>query len=508
MKKLLQIPFLIAFSLISISSFASMEFWVDYKIFSIPNDQAYVETYINFTGNSLSYIAIDSNHVQSKVEILYYFKQENKIISYKKILLDSPVIEHGYTYIDFLDVQRFMLDDGKYELVIEVNDLNNSIDQKVYSEKFEIKRSVDKPYISNVSFLKGYSKADTPTDLTKSGYNLLPFVSNYFPSEFNSLIFYAEVYETNTFFGEGEKYALMYSIKDTKTKKVIGNNQVIKRQDVAQVTPILHTFDITDLPKGDYEISIEIRNKNNELITRQTQPFYRNKFIKSEDSDLTKDEFIVNQIDITNTFANQYQDKEELLDHLYSLTPIATSVETSTIDNVMPGSDLTTLQQYMYYFWSRRYDTKAEDEWTKYHKKVIYVDQMYGSKIKKGYQTDRGRVYLTYGKPSSIAKRHNNISLAPYEIWHYYEIKKYHDKRFLFYDQSKVGIDFSLLTSDMPSEILERNWYNIMIQTGGFKGRDRLLNQENSSEHGVSSNINSKADGEGEILKDLYFHTR
>lgn len=502
MKKKYLFTLFVTFLFSTTTLFASMEFWVDYKVFSIPNDKAFVETYLNFTGSSMTYAALDSGYTQANTEILYYFKQGEKIISFKKINLSGPMLPLGYEKLDFLDLQRFSLDDGNYDIIIEVTDLNNPEDLKTYRENFNIQRPKDKPFVSDICFIKGYSKADETTDLSKSGYNLLPFVSNYFPSTYNSLIMYAEVYQTDKLFGQGEKYALYYFIEDVTTGLIKGENRIIKRQEANEVTPIIHTFDISEISSGNYNLVVEIRNKNNELITRQEHPFYRNKYIESP----TQDD--LSEIDVTKTFTNQYQDRDELLEHIKSLEPIASTVERATINNLIPEADITVMQQYLYYFWARRDIENAENNWNEYAKNVRLVNDNYGSQIKKGYQTERGRVYLTYGSPNSIAKRHNNPSMAPYEIWHYYQIDVYSNKRFLFYDPTKTGLDFTLLNSDMPHEISEKGWYEIMLKTSKTGGRGSINGLSSVTNDGVNSDVNSIGDAEGEILKDLYFHTR
>jgi hypothetical protein len=72
--------------------------------------------------------------------------------------------------------------------------------------------------------------------------------------------------------------------------------------------------------------------------------------------------------------------------------------------------------------------------------------------------SDRGRVYLQYGKPNAIAESHYEPAAFPYEIWHYYNINGQRDKRFVFYTQEIATNDFQLLHSDVVGELANYHW--------------------------------------------------
>ena len=202
-------------------------------------------------------------------------------------------------------------------------------------------------------------------------------------------------------------------------------------------------------------------------------------------------------VDITETFAFDYEDKAELLDFITSCRPIASTVEKTTIDHQMPASDLSLMQKYFYHFWTRRDENNPEEAWLKYKAEVDLVNREFSTSIKKGYETDRGRVYLQYGRPNTQAVRHNNMSIYPYEIWHYYTIGDFTDKRFLFYNPDQVSNDFELLHSDLRGEIYNNNWFDIMSQ------RNNAVDWRTET---VDRNYSNTGDAELEILRDLYYN--
>jgi len=94
-----------------------------------------------------------------------------------------------------------------------------------------------------------------------------------------------------------------------------------------------------------------------------------------------------------------------------------------------------------------------------YRTQVVIAQENFGNIIKKGYQTDRGRVFLQYGPPNAREGHYNEPSTYPYEIWQYYTLNQnQRNKRFVFYSPDMVTADFTLLHSDAIGEVYEPRW--------------------------------------------------
>jgi hypothetical protein len=90
------------------------------------------------------------------------------------------------------------------------------------------------------------------------------------------------------------------------------------------------------------------------------------------------------------------------------------------------------------------------------------VNALYGTRNKPGYNTDRGYVHLKYGAPNSIVDRPNDTDAYPYQIWHYYRAGKYTNRRFVFYQPELVGDDYELIHSEVPGEVQNSRWNQII----------------------------------------------
>lgn len=462
--------------LLTLNSFASMRAFLDFKTFYIPGEGPFLETILEFDGSSLEYTEPNEEGLQNaNVQITIIIRQGEEVVDFRKLDISSPVKQVDQLPEDFMDMQRFSIPNGKYTLDLELTDLNDdqsesiSLEQEVYIEVFP-----DLPFISDITFVKAYNKADVPTELTKSGYNILPYVNSYFPSDVTKLAFYVELYNADMQFGKDEKYALSYFVLDEEDKIAKG----IQRYDRLQAepaTPILKILDITDLPTGDYKLVVEMRDKSNQAVASRLLSFYRNNQVVEQEEafEPTLD------LDVESTFTMRFTDRDTLLEHIESTWPILTNLERNAVQYTLQEADINILRKFFYTVWERRDPDNPSGAWEEYEEQVQKVQEAYGTRVKKGYQTDRGRVYLQYGEPNTIVKRYNDLDAYPYEIWHYYKVGRFNNKRLIFYNPDLVTNDFELLNSDIPGEVRNDRWVLMVLarnNTFGNVGKNTVDN--------------------------------
>jgi hypothetical protein len=113
---------------------------------------------------------------------------------------------------------------------------------------------------------------------------------------------------------------------------------------------------------------------------------------------------------------------------------------------------------------------KAYDEWLKYKLQVNLVESLYRTNFQDGFETDRGRVYLKYGAPSTVVAKEVSASEYPYEIWTYDKIGIYSNRRFLFYNPDLVNNAYRLLHSDMLGERKTPGWAQVLSSRNTNQG--------------------------------------
>ena len=73
--------------------------------------------------------------------------------------------------------------------------------------------------------------------------------------------------------------------------------------------------------------------------------------------------------------------------------------------------------------------------------RVAYVNEMYGDcKQGQGSMTEMGNIYIRFGKPNTVVKRHHETEYYPYEIWHYHKAGRFNNKRFCFFAPCGVRV--------------------------------------------------------------------
>ena len=450
MKRLL---IFIAVMTTAISGFGqSLQAGFNYVQFYSPADGVYLETYLSVVGASAVFSLNENNKLQSSIEITMLFKQEDKIVDFRKFNLLSPEVDTAsINRPSFIDLQRIPLESGHYNLELTIKDNNSVVSPYKHNSDIDVNFIEGKIEISGIEPVEKYSITKDENILSKSGYDIIPYISDYYPESINELTFYTEIYNSDKILGESGSYLLKTYIEAFETEKSLHFNKFYKHKS-SPVNILLGKFLITDLPSGNYNLVVEIRDRENELVTKKKMFFQRN----NPSAHFLMDDIL--SINTDNTFIANMNNLDTLTDYLKCVNPISDFSERRYIDNLLQQSNTQLMKQFFYNFWYGRNSTDPGSAWNEYKNKVNEVNMSYTTQIRKGYETDRGRVYLQYGVPNTIRERKHEPACYPFEIWHYYSLNGNKDQKFLFYNPELVGDEYVLLHSNVPGEIINRNW--------------------------------------------------
>ena len=426
----------------------------NYVSFYSHDNGPYLETNLSVIGNTAEFmINNETNMMQAEIEVTMIFKSNEKIVTFRKYDLLSPEIDlNTKTKPNFLDMQRILLESGNYILELTIKDKNSEAEAFQYSENFSINYNNTDLTISDALFIEKYSESKEQNILSKSGYDLVPYVSNFYPKNIDDFIFYVEYYNINKTLLNDEPFLLKYYIETYDTKRALFDYNGFSKEKALSTNVLLRNMDISKLPSGNYNMVVELRNKQNELIKQRKYFFQR-----------SNPGFAFNTLDIpaintNNTFVNKYNSMDTLKDYLKSMFPIAEIAERRYIENLLNQNDINKMKQFFYNFWYNINSTNPEFEWEKYKHKVSLVNKAYTTHIIKGYESSRGIIYLRYGEPNAIRERKHEPNTYPFEIWQYYELDGKQNQKFLFYNPNVVGNDYELLHSNVQGEVINKNW--------------------------------------------------
>jgi GWxTD domain-containing protein len=449
---LLSVAFL---SLLPALGHAQPDVVVETRTFHVPGNGPRVEVNMAVLGGSVTNPVNDRGFHRSVVEVLTLVERDGEIVDFTKTLVKGPERLDSIPQ-DIIHQEFFDLAPGGYDLSVEVRDATlDGAEPVVYAAPLAVGALGGGVGISDILLAERIDEAPEGQP-SKYGYHVVPLLSDYFPSNLNMVNFYAEVYGTEGHFGKDSLYLLTYQLESYESKKVHGNLKRIMRPKARAVEPIIAQFDISNLSSGNYLLAIEVRDRQGELVVRREQFIQRNNPIK-----YNYDLQAMDQLDVRTTFADLFTERDTLAEHIRSLRPIADPLERKIIDDRWKDREMDLMKRFFYSFWANR-SADPETAWREYREQVVKVNRLFSCRVMKGYETDRGYVYLKYGAPNSMMDRFHEMDSYPYTMWHYYRAGKYTNRRFVFYQASLANDCFELLHSEVPGEIQNPRWNQIL----------------------------------------------
>ncbi len=403
----------------------------------------YLETYLKVFGPSVNYVKTTQGTCQASLKVTLLIKNGEKIVDFRKYNLFSGELADTLQGLpDFIDQQRIPLPYGVYQLELSVAD-NNSKESPVV-KICTVDMAFDNANLkfSDAEFVESFSTTEQDNILSKSGFDLVPYVSDYFPPSVEVMNFYTELYNLDKKIGGNQVFLFKYYIESSKDQVVMDDFIKIKRQKSASVNILLVTIPIADLPNGNFNLVVECIDRNNQLLAKHKTGFQRS------NPGLELDETDIKAIDITSTFAEQISSLDSLRFYLESLNPVATSKENLYVDRIVKTTEIGQMQKFLYGFWKSRNDQYPEAEWNHYKSQVMAIEESYKTKVKHGYETDMGYTWLKYGTPDQVEESKHEPNAVPYIIWHYFHIENQSNVRFVFTNPNLVGTEYGLTYSD------------------------------------------------------------
>lgn len=431
----------------------SLEALFYHASFYSPAEGPYTETYLKVFGGSAEFVEISNGNFQASLEVTILFKQDDKIIDFRKYnLLSEEIKDTSDITTNFIDQQRISLPYGNYQLELILKDNNTEIDPLEHAEMISLEFDDQQFRFSEFQFIDKYSKTEEQNILSKSGWDLIPLVGDFFDKETENLTFYSELYNIDKKIGPGEDFLFRYYLEAFETTISLSDFNRFQRQKAGPVNVLLATIPISDLPSGNYNLVVEARDRNNEELLVNKIFFQRfNPGIQINLDD-------IQSVDITATFAEDITDLDSIRFFVASLRPTSTQMEKQFLKNVVNSEEVEKMQKFLYNFWLTRNPDYPEAEWSRYKAEVFRVEASFKTRIRHGFETDMGRVWLKYGAPNDTEFSDHEPNSYPYIMWHYYSLATQTNKRFIFYNPHLVGTEYILLHSDARGELYNPYW--------------------------------------------------
>lgn len=425
----------------------AMDVSVSYATFKSPN-QKFIELYLHFAGSTVGFQTVGDSSLQAHMEVVVLFKQGEDIAKIDKYILSSPASKFP---IDFVDLKRYALENGEYQLIVAVSDMSDAENQKEFQTTIKVDYNDEILQQSDIQLLASFEKAQVENAFTKNGYNLEPLPYNFYGRNTTSLTFYNEIYNSDKTIGDD--FSISYSIEKLENNKA--NTVLIahKRLHPAPVIPLLLQMDISQLASGNYSLVLMVRNRAKELLSKKSIFFQRsNPYLNVE-------QLSAADVDLEVEFVSKLN-PDQLKYSLRAITSLMDQKDVEPVNLMLKNDSIKAQRLYLFHYWATQSPTNPEYAYQKFMEVASAVDKKFKSGFRYGFETDMGYIFMKYGKPDDMERRENEPSAPPYEVWSYNDFPKTNQSnvKFLFYNPSLAPGDFILLHSTARGEVNNPQW--------------------------------------------------
>ncbi|RKZ00572.1 MAG: hypothetical protein DRQ13_00100 [Ignavibacteriae bacterium] len=427
-----------------------VDFEFDYAQFGYDTTSNFVEFYYSFNQASLTVVHTDTaDYIQGILHISITDSATGELVVNNSWLVPGIIRDSSDLNKSLVGAIGFVIDEGVYYCKLSGADVQDSLKT----------RAID-----------GYLRINPFFKLTASMSDL-QLASNIIPQSTNeSSIFYKNTYEVTpmptAIFGENQPvlfyYTELYNLSDesgsnnlrldqlvfnSRQQLVINKSKQIDRKVDSRVeVGAVHAF---KLPTDTYILVCTLIDSVANLGVSSSKKF----FVYNPDV-VYVDTFTIQTTSVLSS-AFGVMSEEELDDLFNKSNYIASESEKDQYELLTTEGGK---REFMFNFWEGRENDPLQEYkqvYLDYISRVNESNARYTAMGKKGWQTDRGRVFLIYGDPSEIERFPNQPETRPYEIWSYHHIEG--GVYFVFGDITGFN-DYQLIHSTKRGELRDETW--------------------------------------------------
>ncbi len=368
------------------------------------NDENRVDIFIQVPFKDIQFIRMaDGYEGGYSVTVSIFSKDEETLLSEKmwSEKIKTASFEESSSKDNFnISFRSFELKPGNYTIKTTYMDKDSRMEFSD-AQNFEVKDFSEKPALSDIMMISRKTVVD--------GQNkMIPNVSRNVLAGNDGVKLYFEIYSDSLV-----EYDIAFKITN-KDGNVV-HSSIAEQFLEDYLTKIYHEIGELELGLGKYNLTIELINKEGEILGSSTKEF------RSRQRGLP---LVIDDID----------------DVISQIVYIATPQE---IEEMKAGKDELEKTKIFFDFWKSKDPSPGNEEnevFEEYFARIAFSNENFGHYV-EGWRTDRGMVFITLGAPNNIDRHPFEYESKPYEIWYYYEL----NRSFTFIDETGFG-DYRLIT--------------------------------------------------------------
>jgi len=438
--------------------FNRLQLQADYARF--PSDQgfAFLEVYYTVYRSQLKFIPSGQRY-QADYHIVARIFSGDSLMAEDRIksstLADNP--DQVTASQQLVDQSAFMIRSGRYRLEIKLTDPATGYYGK---QDFEIEipdlSPSDRIRLSDLETARSIkSNPDQPDKFTKNTCQVIPNPSGIYTSESPILYFYAEIHNlvpSDTI----PNYRVIYSLLDSSYNPI---KVLLDREKSVPATSSveINGFNLATYHSGVYYLKMTvldlIRNQQDSVMKKIMLLRNQDKLnlVRAGSQDMGSEE--------ANLNASEYLVYDEMSESaLKTEFEIASLIAEDKEKKTFKSLNIIGKRSFLKEFWLKR-DNRPETALNEFRQdffeRVNHVNRTYGASGQEGWKTDRGRVYIVYGKPDELDRLAVFSGKKAYEQWNYFELEG--GASFVFVDIWNDG-KYILVHSTARNELHDQEW--------------------------------------------------
>jgi len=465
-------PFLLLGIGLGIEPTQALDLQAKSSVFCRPGGDPYLELSLSVNSRSVHFQKQAGGKLQAAVRVEWSFYKGDSLVKLDRYRLSSQPVDSGnFRDFSFLDLQRYNLSPGTYRIALVVSDWNDTTNHASAELEAVLSPWPAEPQFSDLILAERIGRAAVPGPLVRSGLEVVPRVSDFLGLPNDTLFYYLELYASDR---AGDSVLLLKATLEGAQGQPAPGCSRFFRLTPKGIHVLTDAFPMREVPSGNYRLRIELRDTENQLITEKMVGIQRlNSRIAPDYSRLEEPQTALSFVQAIRP--------EDLVLQVGSVRPLCGHTEQAYVDQLLQGTpevQTRPMRTFLHHFWLQRAPADPAGAWARYAMQVDEVNQMFSTKISKGFETERGRVYLQYGKPDSRTQVPNEPSAYPYEIWWYYRYKGQRNVRFVFYNPDMITNDYELLHSEALGEPNNPQWRLMLFsRTTAFRDLDEQMNR-------------------------------
>ncbi len=345
-----------------------------------------------------------------------------------------------------IDARIYELTAGNYSFKVTATD---SLSGSQWIEEKSIMVSTfddSKLSLSDIEIAGRLFSVDPGNIYDRGGIGLLPNPSRLFGYPNLYFFYYIEIYPPGNAESESD-FLVTRHILNGRQERVLDLPDRIRTGGPDYFVDI-DSVSLETLPQGSYTLQIGISGEDGSKVSRQTR-------------------FFVNRRDMISEPVPFIADSQAVIEELNAIAFLLKPGQQEVLSKMALAEKAAFLKE----FWKRHGGDISGGVKTLrevFKERIQTADELFSNSRDPGHRTERGRIYVLYGKPGLQERHPLDQDAKPYEVWIYDQVEG--GISFVFVDRTGFG-EYELVHSTKRGEINNPDWFEMYVRRSGVDTR-------------------------------------